>query len=109
MAEVTRESIMAAVATAKPHVMVVLKKGPNYDTTGDLHMAHLQHIFTMRAAEQQVLTMPVMSESDIRGIGVFATADVAEAEALVKADPGVAAGRFVYEMLSVMGMPGDGV
>lgn len=109
MAQLTPDEIMARVRTAKPHIVVLLKTGPNYASTEHIHMAHLQHIFAMREAGQQVITMPVMTPGDLRGIGVFSSDDVAEVEALVAADPAIQAGRLVYELVQVMGMPGDGL
>lgn len=107
MPDITQEFIMAKVATAKPHTLVILKRGPNYDSTGHLHMEHLKHIFTMREAGQQVLTCPIMDEGEIVGIGLFALSNE-EAAALTAEDPGVKAGRFTFEVLNCMGIPGDG-
>lgn len=107
MPDITQEFIMAKVATAKPHTLVILKRGPNYDSTGHLHMEHLKHIFTMREAGQQVLTCPIMDEGELAGIGLFALSRE-EAAALTAEDPGVKAGRFTFEVLNCMGIPGDG-
>lgn len=110
MPEVTEESIRSAVSQAKPLTVVLLRRGPNYDTTQHLHMEHLKHIFTMRDAGQQVLTLPVTEQgSDLVGIGLFATGDKAEALRLTNEDPGVKAGRFTVEVLGCMGLPGDRV
>jgi hypothetical protein len=107
VADVSEESIRAAVSTAKPYTLLLLYKGPNYDTTGHLHMDHLRHVFTLRAAGEQLITMPVPQEGDLRGIAVFAEADRERVVEMASADPGVAAGRFRIEVLSCMGMPGD--
>lgn len=108
MSEVTEESIKAAVAGAKPYALVILKRGPNYDSTAHLQMEHLKHIFTMRGAGQQLATFPVMDAGDIAGIALMATSKE-EAAALTAADPGVKAGRFTFEVLNCMGLPGDSV
>ena len=109
MTEITQESIMAAVATGKPHTVVLLKRGPNYESTGHLQIEHLKHIFAMRAAGQQVITLPITEPGELAGISVFVTADKGEAAALAAADPGVKAGRFTFEVLSCMALPGDAI
>ncbi|MEO8540642.1 MAG: hypothetical protein ABI577_12960 [bacterium] len=108
MTEITQEAIMAAVSTAKPFALVILKKGPNYESTGNLQIEHLKHIFTMRSEGQQLVTLPVTDSGEIAGIGLMATSKE-EAIALTAADPGVIAGRFTFEVMSCMGMPGDSV
>ena len=107
MTEVTPETVMAAVAKGKPYQLVLLKRGPNFDSTNDLQMQHLLHIFTTRAAGQQLITLPVMDAGDLAGISVYAGVTRDEAAALAAADPGVKAGRFTFEVLSCMGLPGD--
>ena len=107
MPDITQEFIMERVAAAKPHSLVILRRGPNYDSTAHLQMAHLKHIFTLREAGQQVLTCPITDEGDIAGIALFALPKE-EAAALTSGDPGVKAGRFTFEVLTCMGLPGDG-
>jgi uncharacterized protein YciI len=110
MADLTPESIMAEVKAGKPYTLVVLKKGPNFDSTAHLQMEHLKHIFTMRHAGQQLITIPIMDlESELAGIGLFATADKEEAARLTAADPAVVAGRLTFEILGCMALPGDAV
>ncbi len=105
--ELGLEAILAVVGTARAHTAVILRKGENYDTVRDSEMGHLRHIFAMRAAGQQVITLPVTGEGEIRGIGIFLSEDREEVERLVAADPGVTLGRLTYELISVMGIPGD--
>lgn len=102
-------AIMAAISQAKPYCLGLLIEGPNYATTGDLHPAHLQYIFKLRASGAQLITLPVMEPNRIRGIALFASADKDEAIRMMTEDPAVQAGRFTVEVLSVMGMPGDAV
>lgn len=109
MPEVTEEFIRSSVASAKPYSLVVLRRGPNFDSTAHLQMEHLKHIFTLRLAGQQVLTCPVMDPgSEIVGIALMPMGKD-EATALTAADPGVKAGRVTFEVLGCMAMPGDGV
>jgi hypothetical protein len=108
MSEITPDSIMAEVAKARGLTVVLLKKGPNFESTQHLQMEHLKHIFTMRHAGQQLLTLPIREEtSEFAGIAVYATADKEEAARLTAEDPGVKAGRFTFEILSCMALPGD--
>lgn len=110
MPEITPEFIRAAVSQAKPMTVVLLKRGPNFETTADLHMQHLTHIFTMREAGQQLMTLPITDDDgDLVGISLFATADKEEARRRTAEDPGVKAGRFTFEVLGCMGIPGDRV
>jgi len=110
MAEITSEEIMAEVAKGKPYTLVLLKRGPNFESMAHLQMQHLQHIFGMRHAGQELITLPIMDpDSELAGIGLFATADKEEAARLTSADPVVIAGRLTFEILGCMGLPGDAV
>ena len=110
MADLTPEWIMAEVAKGKPYTVVLLKRGPNFDSTGHLQMQHLQHIFAMRHRGQQLITLPIMeADCELAGIGLFATPDKEEVARLTAADPAVVAGRLTFEILSCMGLPGDTV
>lgn len=107
MVEITPNAIKAEVAKARSYTLVVLRRGPRFDATSDIQMSHLQHVFGMRNAGEQLVTIPVTDSGEIVGIGLMATANKDEAAALMESDPGVAAGRFTYELLSCMAMPGD--
>jgi hypothetical protein len=107
MAEITQEWIMEQVAKGRPYTVLLLKKGPNFATTGHLQIEHLKHIFSLREAGHQLITIPITDQGELAGLALYATADKKEAIRLTAADPGVAAGRFTFEVLSCMGLPGD--
>ncbi|OAI39170.1 hypothetical protein AYO38_08085 [bacterium SCGC AG-212-C10] len=110
MPEITEEFIRSQVAGAKPYIVVLLKRGPNFESTQHVHMEHLKHIFALRQSGEQVITLPVTANGgDLCGISVFVGADAAHVEELAAADPAVTTGRFVYELVNVMGIPGDGI
>ena len=109
MTEITPEFIKDAVSQAKPRTVVLLKRGPNFEARPDLQLPHLQHIFTLRQAGHQVLTLPIMDSGDVVGISLYVTADKAEALRMANEDPGVKGGRLIAEALSCMAIPGDQV
>ena len=105
-------TIEEIIAKGKQYTMVLLKKGANYDNMepGDLRqnqMAHLEHLFSLRDKGILAINGPVTDEYDIVGVSIYNSANKKEVELYVTNDPGVKAGRFVYEIYSWFSIPGD--
>ena len=81
----------------------MLVKGPNWtpDPTPELQKLqeeHLAHIRSMAKTGKLVVAGPLSDNGFIRGILIFKTATLEEAEALAANDPVVKAGRLVAEI-----------
>lgn len=107
----TPGDVMALVGQCRNHWLLLLKTGPNQvldeAAARALQMAHLQHLFGLRARGKFAFFGPVADASDLVGIGVYLTATREEAEALAAADPAVIAGRFRAEIHGWFTLPGE--
>jgi uncharacterized protein YciI len=85
-----------------PYVIAYLKKGPNRNqdsaAAAALQQAHLDNIMKMADEGKLVVAGPFLDDGDVRGIYIFDVATIAEAEALTKTDPAIAAGRLTMEL-----------
>ena len=105
--EVEPEKIKAHVSRTKKYGMIVLVRGPNYETRRDVMPAHAT-FWIRRKEEGIVLTNgPVLGDEDIVGIGIFRSEDLEEVKRLMEMDPGVITGRFRYRAMTFVGAPGD--
>lgn len=81
----------------------ILTKGPKWSAeetperqkVGEGHMAHIQ---AMAKAGKLVLAGPFMDDGDWRGVLIYRTKTIEEAQRLADNDPAVAAGRLVVKM-----------
>jgi uncharacterized protein len=86
----------------KQYFFCIYLKGPNRGqdsaTTAELQRGHLAHINAMAAAGVICMAGPMGDDTEKRGILIFDIATMEEAEAWIKKDPMVIAGRLTYEM-----------
>jgi len=103
--------IQETVATGKGYTLVLLWKGPLRDQSeaeaDRLQQQHLRHLFTLRHQGSLLLNGPVLDDSDLVGIGIFAGQDRDAVRALAEADPSVEAGRLRIDVRPLFGIPGD--
>ena len=103
--------IQETVATGKGYTLVLLWRGPLRDQSeaeaGRLQREHLRHLFTLRNEGRLLLNGPVLDDSDLVGIGIFAGQDRDAVRALAEADPSVEAGRLRVDVRPLFGIPGD--
>ena len=102
--------ILPQLANMKPYTVIILKKGPQYDsaeTQKIIQSEHLPHTFKLRAEGKLLLSMPVMDNSDVAAVGVYNSLDKEELKKLTEADPAIQKGIFTYELLNSVGMKGD--
>ena len=86
----------------KSYVLVMLKTGPNVSATKEerakLFQGHMANIRRLAAEGKLVVAGPFAeNERHYEGIFVFNITKVADADALLKTDPAVAAGLLAYE------------
>jgi hypothetical protein len=111
VATITDEYMRERLGQTRPYTLMVLKKTaayrrPEHDA---IVWEHGRRNFSLRADGDLAVVLPVTTDpSDLAGIGVF-TGTPEEVALLMDADPGVVAGIFTYEIVSVRGFPGDGL
>lgn len=102
------DEMNAMLATAKSYSLMLLKDGPNA-AAEDAPRAVWEHgrrNFGLRDDGRLVMVLPVLDDSDVCGVGVFA-ASVEDTVAIMNDDPGVKAGVFTFEVHPCLGFPGD--
>lgn len=104
----TDEQMMAALARTREYTVVLLKAGPAYatDDAPAIVREHGRRNFALRADGSLNVVCPVLDDSELRGVGIFARS-LDQTREIMDGDPGVQAGVFVYEMHPVRSFPGD--
>ncbi|WP_026913796.1 YciI family protein [Christiangramia portivictoriae] len=84
------------------YYMVFLKSGPERSQgsteAAELQKKHMAHLERLATEGYTSLTGPMGDDGDLRGIVVFNTATLAEADSLANLDPMVKAGRLKVEI-----------
>src|SRR6185437_7462348 len=104
LTEITDEYMRGRMAAARAYTLVLLKKGPAYETP-DVRSAqqkavvweHVRRNMRLKEEGTMALVGPLAGGGDIVGISVFTVPERA-AKALMEEDPGVDAGIFTYEI-----------
>ncbi len=110
MFEFVPQDILPRLSKGRPYTMLILKKGANYNNETSrkiIQSEHLPHLFKQQDEGVMCFSMPVMDNTDIAGIAVYALTDKEQVKNYVEADPAVRANIFSYELLSSMGLQGD--
>ena len=68
------------------------------EATAEIQKAHRANIVRLEQAGQMLLAGPIENADELRGIFIYRTATLAEAEELVRTDPAVQAGRLRVEV-----------
>src|SRR5260221_225786 len=106
--EFVAPDVMARLAAdARPYTVLVFYKAINYDDPGSkkiIQADHLSYQFKLRAEGKFLLAMPFTGTTDMRAIGIFASANLAEVEELAKNDPVVINHILRYELYPSMGL-----
>ena len=110
MTTITDEYMREMLVKTRPYTVVLLKRTavfrrPEVDAT---IWEHGRRNFSLRADGEIAVVLPVTSEGELAGMGIF-TGTPEEVARLMDEDPGVVAGIFTYELVSVRGFPGDGL
>ena len=114
MPDALDQQIREAVASGKAYTLVLLWAGPIRDQ-GDaaeadrLQQAHLRHLFALRNEGKLLMNGPVLDDSDLVGIAIYAGQDQDAVRALAEADPSVKAGRLRVDVRPLFGIPGDAI
>jgi uncharacterized protein YciI len=108
----TDTQVASHVRAARPHTLVLLFAGPNRDQPDDeadrLQAAHLRHLVGLWQHGHLVVNGPLTDDSELRGVSIYASADLDLVSGWVQADPAVVAGRLRAELHPWFGLlPGD--
>lgn len=91
----------------KTYVMAFLKRGPNRDLPKEerdqLQAAHLANIGRLAEEGKLIIAGPFYGDQDLRGIYIFDTDSIEEAQMLTATDPAIAAGSLQMELLKWYG------
>lgn len=88
----------------KLFIMGTLKTGPNDDKItdkaqrGEIFKGHFANMERLSNEKKLVLAGPYVEARPMRGLLLFNVTTLEEAEALIKTDPAVEAGIFIYEL-----------
>ncbi|MCV7434117.1 YciI family protein [Mycolicibacterium bacteremicum] len=102
------DEMKAMLDTAKTYSLMLLKDGPNAADAEapQLVWEHGRRNFGLRDEGRLLIVLPVVDDSEVCGVGVFA-ASVEETVEIMNGDPGVQAGVFTFEVHPCLGFPGD--
>ncbi len=94
-----RDVISWASQPTRRYIVGLLRKGPNWSAADEGGRTHLAAAELRRWKEAGLILVGgwFMDLGDTRGMYIFLVDTVEEAQALVQADPGVAAGKLVFE------------
>jgi uncharacterized protein len=113
MSDALDQQIQETVARGSSYTLVLLWAGPDRDhdeaEADRLQREHLRHLFTLRNEGKLLLNGPVVDDSDLIGIGIFAGHDLEAVRTLAEADPSVQAGRMRVDVRPWFGIPGDSI
>lgn len=107
-AAITDEYMQGRLAESRTYSVVLLHPGPRYHEpdADDVIWEHGRRNFELRAAGVLAIVGPVPDDSDLAGVGIFAT-DVASTQELMASDPAVSAGVLIAEVHPMRSFPGD--
>ncbi len=99
---VTDATMQRLLGSARPGIAFLIRRGPAFDDPATVphQWEHGRNMFALLQAGKlrQVTALP--DGTDVLGLGLFALSDRAEAEAILRADPGVRSGRLTYQLVS---------
>src|ERR1700761_6234524 len=89
----------------KPYFLCLMRKGPQWNETGDspeLMLQHLAYLRTQTESGKFRITGPVVDQADdLVGMTIIEAASLDEAAQLASDDPGAKAGRLRMELRPV--------
>jgi uncharacterized protein (DUF427 family)/uncharacterized protein YciI len=113
MPDALDRQIQETVANGRGYTLVLLWEGPRRDQAeaeaDRLQQEHLRHLFTLRNEGKLLLNGPVLDDSELVGIAIYAGQDRDAVRALAEADPSVKAGRLRVDVRPLFGIPGDAI
>ena len=108
MKTITDEFMLSMMPKFKGYTLVLIKAGPNihHPDLNSLIWEHARRNFALREEGLLSVVCPVSDESELKGVGIF-NSDYEQTKQIMKEDPCVKAGIFVYEVHATRSFPGD--
>jgi len=113
MVEITDEYMNARLETARPYIVVVLKKGPTYtppdarpDEQSRIVREHGRRNMALQREGKLAIVGPLQGGGDWVGLYIFSASEP-EVRAIMDADVACKAQIFGYELMTMFGFPGD--
>ena len=105
---ISDDQMRANLAVTASYSIAILRRGPIYGTeeAKPLVWEHGRRNTSLRAGGVLNVVCPVTDDSEVCGIGIFSTT-TDELDKIMRSDPGVAAGVFVYDIHPCRSFPGD--
>jgi hypothetical protein len=107
--EITDAAMAEGLASTRPFTIMVLRKGPRFDTSPETMAVIREHgrrNFALRAAGLLRIVCPVNDGTDMAGIGVW-DAGVDEVTRIYQDDPAIRQGILAFEIHASRSFPGD--
>jgi hypothetical protein len=109
---VTDQILQDALQGVRPYTVYILKAGRGYQEpsperegwVADLILEHAKRNYALYLAGLMRIVCPIGDGSGTTGVGIF-DADLAEADQIMRQDPGVKAGLFTYELHATQTFP----
>ena len=100
--ELNDENMQRLLGGAKRGLAFVVRPGPSYDDPSLAHLQweHARNMFALLRAGKLRAVSALLDGTDVLGMGLLTTDDRAEAEALLREDPGVRGGRLRFDLLT---------
>ncbi|MFO0628867.1 MAG: VOC family protein [Polyangiales bacterium] len=110
-ATVSDDAMQRWLGGAPREIAFVMKPGPAFSDPARQHLQweHARNMFALLRAGTLRQVTAFMDGTEVLGLGVFARATRAEAEAILRDDPGVRGGRLVFELLTAVTFGADDV
>jgi uncharacterized protein YciI len=98
----------------KPYFMGLMRRGPRWNEidgpeAAELLPRHLEYLRQQSEAGRYLAAGPVLDEGEFAGVLLIRASSLANAQALVEADPAVKAGRLMVQVVPVLLPSLDGV
>lgn len=106
--DITDAYMQERLKLAQGYTLVLISQGPNWDTPdrGSIIWEHGRRNFGLRRQGDLAIVCPACDETPLCGLYIFST-DTETVTRIMKDDPGVLSGVFVFEVHPIMGFPGD--
>src|ERR1051326_8016294 len=106
--EISDDYMRESLAKTRRYTIAIMKKGPAYDPprSDAVIWEHGRRNFALRGAKLLAIVCPIPDQSELAGIGLFAT-DADTLQDIMMDDPAVKAGVLTFEVHPTFSFPGD--
>lgn len=101
-ASISDEAMQRLLGSAEKQLAFLVRRGPEFDNPALAHLQweHARNMFNLLRAGKLRSVTALMDGTDVLGVAVFTNIDRAEAEQILRDDPGVRGGRLTMQLLT---------